>query len=321
VSKKTILLSGSLGFIATNFVHKFYRDGWNDKYRLVGIDKAVEKYNLLNNFSHPEYKFYLGDICNQHLIDNIFSLEKIDIVLHAAAYSFVCDSLVSGIPFTQSNVVGTQVLLEAAAKYKCESFFYVSTDEIYGQLPTDGESWNENTAPNPRNPYSASKLAGELMVKAAHENYKMPIIISRCCNNYGSFQPPRNLIPKIITSLLKDVEIPIHGNGKNIREWIHADDHSSAIMFLLDNKKYNDLFNIGTNYETSNLEMVEIISSKMKITPKIKFISDRASHDFRYSINCEKIKSLGWAPQISFDIGIDKAINWYKENFKRYEED
>lgn len=310
---KKILVTGSCGFIFSNFMRHYADD--TSKYQFVSVDKIIAPYNLSNIYNTPNHKFYMGDIADEQFMNNVFLLEKPDLIIHGAAESFVDDSIASAKPFIHSNVVGTQVMVDLSLKYNVDKFVYISTDEVYGQLKVGDTSWTENNPINPRNPYSASKAAGELIVKAAGETHGLTYNITRCSNNYGPRQPPRNLIPKVITCLLYNKAIPIHGSGKQYREWLYVKDHCQAVMKVLENGKNNEIYNIGSGLELSNLEVVSKISEIMNISPKIDFIKDRPGHDFRYSVNCDKIKELGWKPMFNnFEAVMKTTINWYKDN-------
>lgn len=310
---KKVLVTGSCGFIFSNFMRKVIQDKL--PYSFVSIDKVLAPYNLHNVKANKDHTFYMGDIADEQFINNVFEIEKPDIVIHGAAESFVDDSIRSAGPFIHSNVVGTQVLVDIALKYNIDRFIYVSTDEVYGQLKINDPSWSEEMPINPRNPYSASKAAGELIVKAANQTHGLKYNITRCCNNYGPAQPPRNLVPKIITSVLQNKPIPIHGNGKQMREWIYVEDHCSAILSVLEKAILGEIYNIGSGVELTNLEMVikicDILGAGHDL---ISFVKDRPGHDFRYSINYEKIRQMGWFPAYSFDTGINKCVEWYINN-------
>jgi len=314
-----ILLSGSLGSIFSNFIRNTI-----DKYpkiQFICVDKAIEKYSLNNLFEHPRHKFYLGDCGDQLFMDNLFDIERPNYVLQAHASSNVDDSIKYACDFTYNNITSTQVMIDKAIKYNVEKYMLISTDEVMGHFKESEKShkWNENDPINPRNPYSASKASAELMVKAAGETHGLPWVISRSCNCYGPRQPPRNLVPRIICNLLKDIAIPIHGNGKNIREWQYVDDNCEGIMTALLSGKCGEIYNVGSGFEMENIEMVHYIANQLGVTnPKIKFIEDRKGHDFRYSINFDKIKSLGWSPKYSFEDGMKLTIDWYKDNFEKY---
>ena len=311
---KKILITGSCGFIFSNFVRQYLK---HSKYELIGVDKIIAPNNYLNIIpEQEEHKLYIGDIADVHFMDMVFKKERPDIILHAAAESFVDDSIRRALPFVHSNVLGTQVMVDMALKYGTERFVYISTDEVYGQLiNAQASSWYEDTPINPRNPYSASKAAGELIVKAAHETHGLNYNITRCCNNFGPRQIPRNLVPKVITCATAEERIPIHGEGKQFREWIYVEDKCSAVMKIIEKAPLNEIYNIGSGVELSNLDMAyticDILNKKRTL---VKFVKDRPGHDFRYSVNCDKIKQLGWKPKYTFDKGIKKCIDWYLNN-------
>jgi len=310
---KTILITGSAGFIFSNFMRKVMREKLN--YRFVSVDKVLASYNRYNIKENQDHSFYMGDIADEQFMENVFAVERPDIIIHGAAESFVDDSIRSAGPFIHSNVVGTQVMVDMAVKYGVEKFVYVSTDEVYGQLGLGDKSWTEEAVVKPRNPYSASKAAGELIVHAASQTHGLKYNITRCCNNFGPRQPPRNLIPKVITCILNDQKIPIHGNGTQIREWIYVEDHCSAIMKVVEKGNVNEVYNIGSGIEFTNLEIVEKISKILEVKKDlVSFVKDRPGHDFRYSVDCLKIKSLGWQPTFSFDKGLKECVNWYQNN-------
>lgn len=311
---KKILITGVCGFIFSNFIKKVLVEESN-KYTFIGVDKLVSSFNYHNMVEHPYYKFYLGDIADEHFIDSLFRIEKPDIVINGAAESFVDASIVNARPFIRSNVYGTQVLVDASVKYGVERFVQISTDEVYGHLQIDDPAWDELSNPRPRNPYSVSKYASELVVYASNQAHGLPYNITRCCNVFGPAQPNRNLIPRVIACIDKNESIPIHGNGKNIREWLYVDNKCDAIMFILKNSPLNQVYNIGSGFELSNVQTVNKICDYLgKGHDLITFVPDRKGHDFRYSLNCDKLKSLGWEQSHTFDQGFVKTMEWYKNN-------
>jgi dTDP-glucose 4,6-dehydratase len=315
---KRILITGSAGFIFSNFIRKVFDDHLD--YKFSSVDRVIASYNLKNIYRNTGHTFYMGDVADEVFMDNVFALERPNIVIHGAAESFVDDSIRSAKPFVHSNIVGTQVMVDLARKYEVDRFIYISTDEVYGQLQIDDPSWTENSAPKPRNPYSASKYCGEMLVYAANQTHGLPYNITRCCNNYGPRQPPRNLIPKVITSILDGKPIPIHGQGKQMREWLYVKDNCSAIMKIMEEAPINETYNIGSGTELTNLDVIKRISQILKVeNPAIDFIKDRSGHDFRYSVDCSKIKSLGWEPSFDFDRGLFECVNWYLEYKNSYD--
>jgi dTDP-glucose 4,6-dehydratase len=267
-------------------------------------------------YANRGHKFHIGDVADAHFIDTIFQIERPDIVIHGAAESHVDDSISSANPFIMSNVLGTQVMVDASVKYDVEKFIYVSTDEVYGQLASEGdEPWTESSALAPRNPYSASKAAGELIVEAANATHGLQYNTTRSCNNYGPRQSTKNLIPKIIRNILRKEKIPIYGQGQQLREWIHVADNCRAVLSIMRNAPSNEAYNISAGYETSNLELVNEICNIMGTGHDlISFVEDRKGHDFRYAMENSKLKSLGWEPSFKFKKGLDHCIKWYINN-------
>jgi dTDP-glucose 4,6-dehydratase len=312
---KKLLITGSMGFILNNFLRYCFDN--NIQYDIVSVDKLVEPCNFNNIIKdHP---LHIGDIADQHFMDMVFKKEKPDIVIHGAAESFVDNSIRHALPFVHSNVLGTQIMVDMALKYGIEKFLYTGTDEIYGQHKTrTATAWTEEQPPSPRNPYSASKMAGELIVRAAHETHGLPYLITRSSNNYGQRQNPRNLVPKIITSMLAGQPIPIHGSGQQCREWIYVEDNITAILKILESSPLNETYNIGSGDERMNNEMVAEIENIMHLPFDTKTVPDRPGHDYRYAVDCSKIEMLGWKKQYTFDQGLKKCVDWYVENKHMY---
>lgn len=320
MTKQKILITGTCGFIFSNFVRKLIylsnKDPEKYPYTVVSIDKVNT--NMANSiYWNKSHTFHIADITDPHIIDTIFQFEKPDIVIHGAAESAVDDSLFNPNLFITSNVLGTQVIINACLKYDVQKMIYISTDEIYGQLENESApSWTESSPLNPRNPYAASKAAGELLVKAAHESHGLIYNITRTSNNYGPRQTPNKLIPKVIKCIINNEKIPVFGEGKQIRDWTHVFDNCSAIINILKNGNSNEIYNISANQEFSNIEVIQnicnVIGSGYNL---IEHIEDpRKSHDFRYSIDSSKIKSLGWKPQYRFKDGIVDTIKWFYDN-------
>lgn len=309
--KPTIIVTGTLGFIGSNFINQVVDE--YPEYHWIGIDKAVYDHCLPNQFHHKNYKFYLADIANEHIMGRIFEIEKPNIIINMAAESFVCSSIENPNPFIYSNVMGTQTLINMAIKYSVDKFIQCSTDEIYGShLSKEDIAWTELSIPKPRNPYSASKLAAENILYAANQTHKLSFNITRCCNVFGPRQPHnRNLIPKAIFNAIHDVPMTIYGDGHHIREYIYVEDKVNAIMAILKFGKMNEIYNIGSGYELSNLDMVTKISNILNKSPNIIFTTDRKGHDFRYSVDCAKLKNLGWRSQMNLENGLSKCIDWY----------
>jgi dTDP-glucose 4,6-dehydratase len=311
---KKILVTGTLGFIGANFVR--YVNSHYDNYSLIGLDKAVYDYCLLNTCSNSNYKFYLADIANEHIIDRVFAIEKPDFVINFAAESFVCSSIENPNPFIYSNVMGTQTLINASVKWGIEKFVQINTDEVYGHHTSkEGIPWTELTPPSPRNPYAASKFAAESILHAAYQTHKLNYNISRCCNVFGPRQPTnRNLIPKSIKNIFNHESMPIYGDGSNLREYIYVDDKIKAIMTILEKGQNNEIYNIGTGEEFSNKEIVYKIGEILNIAPKIDFVDKRKGDDWRYAVDCSKLMKLGWKPQYNFNNKLEETIKWYIDN-------
>jgi dTDP-glucose 4,6-dehydratase len=314
MDKKKILVTGSCGFIFGNFVRKAVYD--KQPYRLISLDRV--SLNSINSmYWNKNHTFHIADIRDQHVIDTIFQFEKPDIVVHGAAESFVDNSLKDPNSFVTSNILGTQVIINACIKSKVEKLIYISTDEVYGQLTSESDpSWKEDAPLNPRNPYSASKAAGELLVKSAYESFGLKYNITRSSNNYGPRQYAEKLLPKTIKCILENKPIPIYGQGLQIRDWTHVYDNCSALFKIINSGKDNEIYNISANQEFTNIEVIHEICNVMnKGHELISFIEDpRKSHDFRYSVDISKIKELGWKPTTKFKDGIVDTVNWYDNN-------
>lgn len=310
---KKVLITGTCGFIFGNFIRKAIYE--KQPYSFVSIDKVSGNPNSL--YAHKNHIFHIADIRDQHVVDMIFQFERPDIVIHGAAESFVDYSLSDPNSFITSNVLGTQVVVNACVKHKVERMIYISTDEVYGQLTSENDTpWTEDAPLDPRNPYSASKAAGELVVKAAHHSHGLIYNITRSSNNYGPRQTPEKLIPKAIKCILHKEKIPVYGQGLQIRDWTHVYDNCSALLAILNNGKNNETYNISANQEFPNIEVIQKICNAMgEGHDLISFIEDpRKGHDFRYSINSSKIKELGWKPGYKFKEGIVHTVEWYKAN-------
>lgn len=314
MTKKKLLITGHCGFIFGNFVRLLGRLPSNYEYEIVGVDRISGDVNTI--YKNRGLTFYPTDIRDQHVMDKIFQFEKPDFVIHGAAESHVDNSLVDPNVFITSNVLGTQVVINCCLKNKVEKMIYISTDEIYGHLASESEpSWKEDAPLNPRNPYSASKASGELLVKAAHQSYGLTYNITRSSNNYGPWQTPDKLIPKIIGCILKDQKVPIYGQGRQIRDWTYVSDNCSAILKILEQGKPNETYNISANLELSNIEVAQKICNIMERGhPLIEFVQDRPGHDFRYSIDTTKIKELGWTSQVKLRDGLEATIGWFVKN-------
>jgi dTDP-glucose 4,6-dehydratase len=319
MNTKKILITGSTGFIFSNFIRKIiYEANRNSEkypYAVTSIDKVSGNANMV--YYNANHSFHIADIRDPHVMDVIFQFERPDIVIHGAAETFVDYSLTDPNSFITSNVLGTQIVINACVKHKVEKLIYISTDEVYGQLSSENDKpWTEDAPLNPRNPYSASKAAGELLVRAAHTSYGLIYNITRSSNNYGPRQTSEKLIPKAIKYIEESKKIPIYGQGLQIRDWTHVFDNCSAILTVLNQGQPNEIYNISANQEFPNIEVIQSVCNAMeKGWSLIDFIEDpRRGHDFRYAINTDKIRSLGWKPGYKFKEGIIDTVEWYMKN-------
>ena len=314
-----ILITGGAGFIGSNFV-RYMLDKYDD-YQIVNLDSLTYCGNLENLSEiedNPNYTFCKGDITDKELVFKITS--DVDYIINFAAESHVDRSIEDPEIFIKSNVLGTQVLLDAAKEYGVKKYLQVSTDEVYGSLGKTGY-FREDTPLAPNSPYSASKASADLMVRAYNETFDLPVNITRCSNNYGPYQFPEKLIPLMISNALEDKPLPVYGDGLNIRDWLHVYDHCSAIDLVLHNGKIGEIYNIGGNNEKKNIEIVKLILQNLdKPESLIKFVKDRLGHDKRYAIDSSKIqKELGWTPKYTFETGITETIKWYLDNREWWE--
>ncbi|MDK2828105.1 MAG: dTDP-glucose 4,6-dehydratase [Clostridium butyricum] len=324
-----ILVTGGAGFIGSNFI-KYMLTRYKD-IKIINLDKLTYAGNLENLKDvedNPNYTFIKGDICDKDLLEEVFS-EDIDYVVNFAAESHVDRSIVEPEIFAKTNILGTVTLLNAARNAwtlgdgfkEGKKFLQVSTDEVYGSLGKEGY-FTEMTPLEPHSPYSSSKAAADLIVKAYYDTYKMPVNITRCSNNYGPYQFPEKLIPLVINNCLNKKLLPVYGDGMNIRDWLYVEDHCKAIDMVLHNGKIGEIYNIGGHNERTNIEIVKTIISYIHDNVDssvdeslIKYVADRKGHDRRYAIDSTKIKEeLGWYPETSFEEGIIKTIKWYVEN-------
>ncbi len=332
---KRILVTGGCGFIGSNFVRHFLKSV--DDCRLINLDKltyAGNPENLRDMETDSRYRFVKGDICDSSLIDKLFEEEQIDTVVHFAAESHVDRSISGPSEFIRTNINGTFTLLEAARKAWLSTsrlsplharFLHVSTDEVYGSLGETG-LFCETTPFDPRSPYSASKAASDHLVSSYFHTYGLPTLITNCSNNYGPYHFPEKLIPLIINNALNGKELPVYGDGKNVRDWLYVVDHCAAIMTALQNGKLGETYNVGGNNEKQNIEIVttvcDLLDERVGLLPSgdarqnlIRYVTDRPGHDRRYAIDASKIKDeLGWEPSVTFEEGIRLTVDWYLEN-------
>ncbi len=315
---RNILVTGGAGFIGSNFIKYVLK---NFDYNIINFDKLTYAGNL-ENLSDIEtdkrYTFIKGDICNENQVEECIKKYKVDAIVNFAAESHVDRSILGAREFIITNILGTQVLLDAVKKFSIEKFLQVSTDEVYGSLPEDQKEikFTEKTPLDPSSPYSASKASADLLCIAYFRTHKLPVLITRCSNNYGPYQFPEKLIPLMIAKALNNEKLPVYGDGMNIRDWLYVEDHCSAICKVLEFGKFGEIYNIGGNNEWHNIDIVRLILNKLsKSEDLILFVKDRPGHDRRYAIDSTKIKNeLNWEPKHKFEDGIDKTIKWYIEN-------
>lgn len=311
-----LLVTGGAGFIGSNFVRRIADSTLNGISSVTVLDKltyAGVRENLSTAESLPGYQFIEGDICDPQIVSSLIG--EVDAVVNFAAESHVDRSITSAADFIETNVAGVQVLLDAlnATKKKIR-FIQVSTDEVYGSI--NSGTWAEDSPLLPNSPYSASKAGGELLARSYNKTHGTDVVITRCSNNYGPFHFPEKLIPLFITNLLEGKKVPVYGNGKNVRDWLHVDDHCQGIYKVLMNGKSGEVYNIGGGQELTNLEITHLILDAMNSNESsIDYVEDRKGHDFRYSVNWSKInRELGYEPKVRFEDGLAETIRWYKEN-------
>jgi dTDP-glucose 4,6-dehydratase len=311
---KTLLITGGAGFIGSNLVRLLRRE--RPQWTLVNLDKLTYAGNaesLADLRDDPRHIFVRGDIANAELIDHLIRAHSVDAVLNLAAESHVDRSILGPGIFVETNVSGTQVLLEAARQAKVKRFVQISTDEVYGSLGATGK-FTEDSPLKPSSPYSASKTAADLLALAYGHTFGMDVVVTRCSNNYGPFQFPEKLIPLMIANALEGKKLPVYGDGQQIRDWIHVDDHGRAILAALESGKPGEVYNIGSDNEWANLSIVNQIIEKVG-KGVIEYVKDRPGHDRRYAIDARKAHNeLGWAPRIPFADGLQRTVDWYVQN-------
>ena len=320
-----VLVTGGAGFIATNFM--YYMVNKYPEYDFVNLDALTYagNYNNIKDLEgKPNYKFVKGDITDREFIDKLFEEEKFDWVVNFAAESHVDNSIKNPGIFLTTNILGTQVLMDASRKYGVKRYHQVSTDEVYGDLPLDRPDllFTEETPIHTSSPYSSSKAGADLLVGAYYRTYGLPITISRCSNNYGPYQFPEKLIPVIISKALNDEPIPVYGKGENVRDWIHVIDHNIGVDLILHKGKVGEVYNLGGHSERTNLDVVKTILKQLgKPESLITYVTDRPGHDLRYAIDSTKAeKELGWDRTYTFEKGIEETVNWYINNQEWIEE-
>lgn len=321
----TILVTGGAGFIGSNFI--FYMLKKYPDYRIICLDKLTYAGNLSTLASvmeDPRFTFVKLDICDRKGIFTLFEKERPDVVVNFAAESHVDRSITNPDVFLQTNILGTQVLMDACREYKTARFHQVSTDEVYGDLPLDRPDllFTEHTPLHTSSPYSASKASADLLVLAYHRTFALPVTISRCSNNYGPYQFPEKLIPLMIANALQGKSLPVYGTGENVRDWLYVEDHCAAIDLILHKGRVGEVYNIGGHNEMRNIDIVKRICQALNRSEDlIAYVTDRKGHDMRYAIDPAKIhKELGWLPQTAFEEGIQKTIRWYQDNSQWWQE-
>jgi len=305
-------ITGGAGFIGSNFIHYLFGN-YND-IEIINLDKLTYAGNLDNLKdieNRSDYRFVKGDICDRELVENL--MKDCDYVINFAAESHVDRSIGEPDDFIKTDIYGTFVLLESARKYSMKKFIQISTDEVYGSI--EQGSFKETDPLMPSSPYSASKAGADRLAYSYFVTYELPVIITRCSNNFGPHQYPEKLIPLFVTNAIEDKQLPLYGDGMNVRDWIYVMDHCAAIDFMLHNGIDGEIYNIGGNNEKNNLEITnKILEETGKSTDLIKYVKDRPGHDRRYSLDCTKLKKLGWEPKFQFDEAMHLTVEWYQNN-------
>lgn len=311
-----ILVTGGAGFIGSNFIHYMLKN--YETYKIINYDALTYSGNLNNVKSiqeNPNYSFVKGKIQNGELLEHVVKERDVQVIVNFAAESHVDRSIENPIPFYDTNVIGTVTLLELVKKYSHIKLVQVSTDEVYGSLGKTGK-FIEETPLAPNSPYSSSKASSDMIALSYYETYQLPVIITRCSNNYGPYQYPEKLIPLMVTNALEGKKLPLYGDGLNVRDWLHVTDHCSAIDTVLHKGCVGEVYNIGGNNEKTNVDVVEQIIKLLGKTKKdIEFVTDRLGHDHRYAIDAQKMKNeFEWEPKYTFEQGLKETVEWYKNN-------
>lgn len=318
MAKMKLLVTGGAGFIGSNFIRYILEE--RSDWKVVNLDKLTYAGNLENLSdvqNYPNYRFIRGDITDWKLIKELFRKENFDVVVNFAAESHVDRSILNVSPFIETNVLGTQVLLEAARQYQTALFVQISTDEVYGSI--ESGSFTEDAPLKPNSPYAASKSAADLLCRAYNKTYGLSVIITRSSNNYGPYQFPEKFIPLMIMNAIWGKPLPVYGKGENVRDWLYVKNNCQAITYVIERGHIGSVYNIGGNCEKRNIEVINLICKILSnhpktkhLKPEIQFVKDRPGHDFRYSLDCTKIKKeLGFKPTTNFKKGLEQTINWY----------
>jgi len=315
----TILVTGGMGFIGSNFIRYLLLNEHN--FRVINVDKLTYAGNPENlkdiAQKYPkQYQFYKNDICDFTSMESIIKKENVEYIVNFAAESHVDRSIDNPNIFCDTNILGTQTLLNVVRKCKIKRFLQISTDEVYGSLSFDAPAFTENHPLSPNSPYAASKASADLLIKSYYKTYNLPILITRCSNNYGPYQFPEKLIPLMIHNALNDKKLPVYGKGINIRDWIYVIDHCKAILKVLFEGTFGEIYNIGGDSEVRNIDLVrKLLQILNKPDSLITFVKDRPGHDLRYAMDHDKITAeLNWKPEVSFEKGLNLTVNWYLEN-------
>lgn len=312
-----LLITGGAGFIGSNFIRYILRE--HPEWQVVNLDKLTYAGNLASLKDvedNPRYRFVRGDIADRGLVERLFREEMFDVAVNFAAESHVDRSILDSSPFIETNIKGVQVLLEAAREFKIKKFVQISTDEVYGSLGPDDPPCTEESPLLPNSPYSASKAAADLLCRAYHKTYRLPVVITRSSNNYGPYQFPEKLIPLMITNALEDKPLPVYGDGRNVRDWLFVEDNCRAIALVIEKGKPGEIYNIGGGEEKRNIDVVKTILRLLgKPESLITFVKDRPGHDRRYALNTSRARrELGWQPVVSFEEGLARTVEWYLAN-------
>ncbi|WP_233004648.1 dTDP-glucose 4,6-dehydratase [Exiguobacterium aurantiacum] len=323
MNKEKVLVTGGAGFIGGNFVQHMVSK--YPEYQIFNLDLLTYAGDLVKHKeieNADNYTFVKVDIADREAVLSLFEAEKFDYVVHFAAESHVDRSITHPEIFVKTNVMGTQALLDAAKVNGLKKFVHVSTDEVYGELDFDPTTFfTEDTPLQPNSPYSASKASSDFLVRAYHETFGLPVNITRCSNNYGPYHFPEKLIPLTISRVLSEQKVPVYGDGKNIRDWLHVEDHCLAIDLVMHEGVNGEVYNVGGHNEKTNLEVVQTIIKELgKSEELIEFVTDRLGHDKRYAIDSTKLEALGWKPTYNFDTGIAQTIQWYLDNKEWWEQ-